>query len=77
MDEGSQRGTKEQDQRCKQKERDEHLYPPLRQKGKDRGWSKLTHFTLESKEFEALVSQTSFQLVDIIVTNECERNSFS
>lgn len=45
--------------------------------GKDRGWSKITHFTLESKEFEALVSQTSFQLVDIVVTNECEQNRVS
>lgn len=73
MDEGPQGGRREQDQR----EQGEHLYPPLRQKGKDRGWSKITCFELGSKEFEALISQISFQLVDIVVTNECEQNRFS
>lgn len=77
MDEGPQGGRREQDQRCNQREQGEHLYPPLRQKGKDRGWSKTTCFELGSKEFEALISQISFQLVDIVVTNKCEQNRFS
>lgn len=77
MDEGPQGGRREQDQRCNQREQGEHLYPPLRQKGKDRGWSKITRFELGRKEFEALISQISFQLVDIVVTNECEQNRFS
>lgn len=58
MDEGPQKGRREWDQRCKWREQGEHLPPPLRQKGKERGNRNILNW--KSKEFEGFHKSNIF-----------------